>query len=374
MKKSLVLMIAVFLLLLAACDRRPDETVNNSPPGDFGSAGSVEVRDKQPGEIDARERLLALGYPEAELDAIIESGISLESILNQGLTGKYADRINANLPIGPSGEVILREYYGGIYFNDNGVLTVMVLDEAFDHAASVIAIAEMRELGLAVISAEFTDRDLNEAINTLNNMVESVVDAGATSWSLDTKGNRVVVRLDPYTDEQKAVFLNLLLDASIAPAMISIVQAVTQEMLDQRAAAIEAATQSPGNQIVLFGEVAASRTGIVFSLENRANTAFNYGEHWDMACYSDGRWMPVPHLPGAGNLAWHDLGYSLQGGGIQRYRQEWIRFFGELPPGRYMYIRAGWLGEWQASRESVYALVEFFITGDSPAELPPQPD
>ena len=91
-----------------------------------------------------------------------------------------------------------------------------------------------------------------------------------------------------------------------------------------------------------------------------------------MACYSDGRWTPVTHLPGAGSGAWTSIGYSLRSGGIKQIRVEWSWYFGELPPGRYMYIRGGSLGEW--SKDTVYALVEFYITADSPISLPPQSD
>ena len=126
----------------------------------------------------------------------------------------------------------------------------------------------------------------------------------------------------------------------------------------------------------LVGDVEVSRTGIAFSLENRADSGFTYGEPWDLACYSysDNRWMPVQHLPGAGGGVWNSIGYSLQSGGIEQNRQEWAWRFGELPPGRYMFIRDGWLGEWRPDQNTVYALVEFFITEDSPINLPPQLD
>ena len=40
--------------------------------------------------------------------------------------------------------------------------------------------------------------------------------------------------LDPYTDEQKALILDLLREVSVDPAMITFKQAVTQEMHDRR--------------------------------------------------------------------------------------------------------------------------------------------
>ncbi|MDR0490768.1 MAG: S1 family peptidase [Oscillospiraceae bacterium] len=368
MKKNVVLTIAVIaLLLLTACSYKPDEPI-------YSEYIELPGTNKPTDNLDMRKQLLDMGFSEAELDMMIANGISLGRIFNQTRFSEYADKINNSQPIGPSGEVILPRYYGGIYFDDEGILTVTVLDEAFIHAASAIAIAEMLELGIMVRTATFADQELNAAMNTLNQMADRAAKSGATSWSLDTKGNKVFVDLDPYTDEQKAVFLDLLLEASIDPAMIVLRQAVTQEMLDLRAASITAAAQSPGDQIVLIGDVEVSRTGIAFSLENRTDLTFCYGAHWDLAYYSDECWTPVPHLPGAGNPIWPYILYSMQSGEVQQHRQEWDFRFGERTPGRYMYILDGELGDWHQDIDTVYALVEFYITVDSPANLPPQSD
>ncbi|MCL2421241.1 MAG: hypothetical protein FWD03_05225 [Defluviitaleaceae bacterium] len=150
--------------------------------------------------------------------------------------------------------------------------------------------------------------------------------------------------------------------------------AYDEALMDHRIASITTAVQSPGDQIVLVSDVEVSRTGIAFALENRTDLEFNYGAPWDLAYYLDGQWTPVPHLAGADSGMWVSIGFSLQGGGIQQYRQAWDWEFGELPPGRYMFIRDGWLGDWDPDQDPVYALVEFTISEDSPAYLPPQPD
>ena len=364
MKKLIWIIAAIALLLLTACGPGPGGVALVAAPGES----------KPTDDFDVRESLIDMGFPEAELDTMAADGISMERMYNQTRFSEYVDRINNHQPIGPSGETILPEYYGGIYFNNEGILTVVVLSEAYRHAASGVAIAEMLELGIIVESAAFSDRELIATMDKLNDMAERVVKAGASSWSLDTIGNRVIISLDPFTDEQKAVFTDLLREASINPTMIFFKQAVTQEMLDRRAAGITEATGSSGDQIVLVGEVEVSRTGIAFSLENRTDSDFNHGEPWDMACYSDDRWIPVPHLPGAGAGVWTSLGYSLQSGGIKQYHIEWSWFFGELPPGRYMFIRGGWLGDWDPNQETVYALAEFYITENSPVSLPPKLD
>jgi hypothetical protein len=302
-----------------------------------------------------------MGYPEEELDMIEANGSSLESIYNQSRFNQYTDRISSNQPLGDSGNIIAPQYYGGIYYDEKGILTVIVLEEAYGDAGSAAAIAEMQALGIVVRTAAFTDQELNAAIDSLNTLSDETVNAGACSWGLDSMHNRVTVWLDPYTNEQKALFMDLLFDASIDPAMISIEPALTPEMIEQRESSIVSATQSVDDRIAHVKTELISSTSISFSLENRTDMDFYYGAPWDLACYSDGIWVPVQHLPGRGGGAWHDLLYSLQSGKTEQFDVNWEWRFGELPPGRYMYILSGYFGEYKPDREVIYATVEFTI-------------
>ena len=144
---------------------------------------------------------------------------------------------------------------------------------------------------------------------------------------------------------------------------------MTQEMRDKRVADIATAAQSTNDQVVV-GDVAVSRTGIAFSMENRTNSEFIYGEPYDVACYADGDWVPVTHLPGAGGGYWTLPAYPLPSGETKQYRREWDWRFGELPPGRYMFLLGGWLGKWHPNIETLYAIVIFDITADSPVSFP----
>jgi len=352
MRKSLFLLVSVIaILMLSACGYG---AVGEPLPVQQDSSG---VRDN----INFRELLLAMGYTEEELDSLEANNISLESIYNQSRFNQYPDRISSSQPIGDSGNVIAPQYYGGIYYDDKGMLTVVVLDEAFGDAASAAAIAEMRELGIVVRTASFSDQELNAAINTLNEIADRTVSAGASSWGLDSIQNRVAVWLDPYTDEQKALFMELLFDASVDPAMITIMPAVTQEMREQREAAIVSAMLSDDERIAHVGTEAISSTGILFSLENRTDQDFYYGAQWDMAFSANGRWIPVQHLPGQGGGAWNSILYSLQSGEIEQFEVNWEWRFGELPPGDYAYIFDGYFGEYSPDHEVVYVTVEFTI-------------
>ena len=375
-KRTVIFFISAFtLLLFGACAYNFPEGIARSAGSAAGGAPPHELY--SPDEIYAREQLLAMGFTEDMLSSLADGGISFRNMLNQTRFSGYADRISINQPVGPSGEVILPEYSGGLYFNDDGILTVTVLDGAFTHEPSLTAIEEMRELGIIVRTVSFTYQELNTAIGALNRLFEDARNYGSSSWGLDTIENRVAVRLDPYTDEQKEIFRNFLSVSFLSPAMFALRQAVTQEMRDYRAIYVAAATAYAGSLIVLTGDVTVSRSGIAFSLENRSNSTFNYGRPWDLAYYSQGRWVPVPYLPGLGASGWFAVGYRLQKGGVQQYLIDWTWRFGELPPGRYMFIRSGDLGEWDMNpplikQTDTRVLVEFFITEDSPPYLPPE--
>jgi len=362
-KITIALISILALLLLASClydDTYGDGASYAEQPGAYSAAT----------EPTAREQLAEMGWTDEWIDALVEDGVDLESMVNQLRFFEITDRISTNEPVGPSGEVIAERYFGGLHYNDDGILVVQVLEAAFSHTPSATAIEEIRELGIIVNTVEFSNQDLLATLDALSDVHEKARDAGATSWGLGAR-NRIEVWLDPYTEEQIAIFMDFIQEHSISPAMIIITPAVSPEMYEHRAALIAAAAASSRDQIVHVGEVEISLTGISFTLENRTDYTFVYGAPWDLAYYSNGEWVPVTHLPGAGGGRWTMQAYHLQGGGIQNYRQEWSWRFGELPSGRYMFIRDGHLGEWDRNSGRAYAVVEFYITDDTPKYLPP---
>lgn len=360
-----LLMSIVACILLTSCNNHSTVTIFHEEQPSIAHITS---------ELTAREQLAEMGYTDETLESLLEAGISFESVLNQSRYMTYTDRIYNNQPIGPSGEVILESYFGGILFNNDGILVVNVLEAAFAHSASAIAIAEMRELGMIIETVEFSYQDITATMDILFDVFESAREAGASSWG--TIGNSIEVWLDPYTNQQREIFIGFLLEHSINPAKVNLVPAVTQQMLDWRTAYIATAVAAPRDLIVHVGEVMASLTSIAFTFENRTGEEFNYGSPWDLAYfdYALGNWVPVEPLPGAGSLAWTDEGLSLQAGATQYERINWDWRFGELPPGRYMFIRDGWLGRWDPDNDRVFAVVEFTIAVDCPAYLPPELD
>ncbi|MCL1864086.1 MAG: hypothetical protein FWF78_11025 [Defluviitaleaceae bacterium] len=359
----------VIIMFLASCAYDPALIMSGLEHGELEELGERDIITPE----EARERLLEMGWELEWFDTMDESESMLVNMYNQSRFIGYTDNIYHGIPIGESGETIAPQYFGGLKFDELGFLVVSVLPMGFDDPSTAIAIKEMLDMGIIIRQVQFNHQSISSAIGRLNSISDKAFAMGAASWGQGAE-NAVTVWLDPYTDEQKAIFNDFLVSNGLDPAIFLIQPAITQEMLDRRAESITIAATSAGNIIIPVSELEVSRTGIVFSLKNTTDMPFNYGSPWDLAQYEDGAWLPVPHLPGAGVLFWTSIGFSLQGGGIQQYYQSFEWHFGELPIGRYMFIRDGWLGEWSRDRESVYALVEFEITATTPTQLDSLPD
>ena len=208
------------LLLLSACIYEMDYPLGYVPPA------FVEG-------LTAEEQLLEMGWTRQELDSLLESGISFENIINQGRFMEYVQKIYDNLPIGDSGTIIRRDYFGGIRFNDDGILVVSVLPEAFDDAASITAIEEMLEVGIIVETVEFSQSDLTGVINALNAMADDIFHgderSSVTGWGQGAS-NRITVWLHPYNEAEIARFRAEIMDSP----MIQFEPAFTDELLQVR--------------------------------------------------------------------------------------------------------------------------------------------
>jgi len=355
-------------------DTLPSDTLSNESSPNNTTFIETELGERVIiSEEEARERLLAMGWQEEQLEMFAEGNITLSNMYNQDRFREYRLYIHDHKAIGESGEIIAPQYFGGMYFDDMGFLVVSVLPAGLDHPPTATAIDEMLERGIIIRLVQFQYEDIVVTSDRLWHMRDSAFAAGATSWGQGAE-NAITVQLDPYTDEQKTIFNDFLITYGFNPALFLIQPAVTQEMRDWRAYSITSAIANHTNLIAHIGEVEVSRLEIGFTLENTTPYTFSYGSPWDLARFENGTWLPMTHLPGRGGNSWTSEGRSLQGGGIQHYRQPFDWFFGELPPGRYMFIRDGWLGGWNPDQPRVYALVEFEITDTTPLNLPPEPE
>jgi len=380
-------MIAFTVLLMAACSNDPTnayETVNDdiisieTPTENIINTPDENLPQPIMDSPGLREQLRSVaGFTDDEMDMIIAAGTSLEFLLNQMTFNDYWWQVIDGQPIGASGHVIASRYLGGTHSNEFGILVVSVIEAAFADTNSAVAIEEMRELGIIVQQVAFTFQELNAALDVLNAAVDSLRPAGGVGWGLNDMTNSINVWLDPYNDAQKAMFNNVLQDLSVDSSKITFTPSVTPEMHERRAEIISRVTQHTDFQIVAVGEIEISRTSIAFMLENRSTHEFNHSGNWELFYYSNGSWDTVPHLPGTDGGGWTQAMYMLQSGGIEQNHIEWHWRFGELAPGRYMFVRPGWLtfgSDERRETESTYAVVEFHVTSDSPVYLPPQPE
>lgn len=97
---------------------------------------------------------------------------------------------------------------------------------------------------------------------------------------------------------------------------------------------IMAGQPAPGAVVT---NVAATPTGMTFTLHNESTAGFFYGLLFDIARYEDGRWVAVPFV--IEDVAWNLPGFELSPGETRDYQERWGWLFGELAPGRYMFMR-----------------------------------
>ena len=127
---------------------------------------------------------------------------------------------------------------------------------------------------------------------------------------------------------------------------------------------------APSENIVLASEVEVSQTAIAFSLENRSRVGYFYGEDWRLARYVDGYWQLVQYLNNRRLI--HGIAYTLEGRSIQQYNINWVRVYGALQPGRYLFLQGHTPTNVelpQANPPREYVMIEFIIDENTPRNL-----
>ena len=90
--------------------------------------------------------------------------------------------------------------------------------------------------------------------------------------------------------------------------------------------------------ITLASKVEVSRTEIAFGLHNFSDEEFMYGLGFELAKYVDGRWQPAPFAHDYWAVS--DIGLIIEGGDTLDELIQFTWIFGELEPGKYMFIRS----------------------------------
>jgi len=90
--------------------------------------------------------------------------------------------------------------------------------------------------------------------------------------------------------------------------------------------------------IVLASGIELSGRGISFSLKNQTSVMHTYNDWFELAYCENDRWKPVQTLNWSSRASLL-IPQSIQGGEIVQHCIGWDYFFGELPPGRYMFVK-----------------------------------
>ena len=107
--------------------------------------------------------------------------------------------------------------------------------------------------------------------------------------------------------------------------------------------------------VVLYGEASPSASGITYYFQNLSHEEVTFGLNWILAEYVHGQWLPMPFLPDA-ILDIAAIAIIIDAGQIQRETISFLNWHGELPAGRYMFIRR------HHSYQGEYLLIEFTIS------------
>jgi len=127
---------------------------------------------------------------------------------------------------------------------------------------------------------------------------------------------------------------------------------------------------APSRAIVQAGQVQVSRTAITFMSRNRTFMFYSHGLMWELAHYVNGTWEPVPHSPSDYSRAWLLHGIGVPPRGWWPDTKEFAFWFGELPPGRYLFMRNHSHSRGGHERYTGYMMFEFVIDENTPVYLP----
>ena len=194
------------------------------------------------------------------------------------------DDINAQFPADSSGQPVYPDYWGGVYLDDNGRLTILMAETESPEAREFIAGLDK---WVQVKTAEYTDQELNDLMNWLNERSDKVGEF-AMSWWLDAIGNRVQVDMIRYTDEEIARFRAEVIDSP----MIS--------LRDPRADSggvsnpLQINPELDGFVVMSVTEVAA--TSVTVSIRNDSNFPLSTGYDHMLEYLDNDKWRFIPSV------------------------------------------------------------------------------
>lgn len=126
------------------------------------------------------------------------------------------DELMSAFPQNRSGEIIYPEYFGGLYLDDNGNLTVLVVASEMDSAAysGFLSVARGGDVNMRVVN--FSHNALYDLMLYIKDIADSDMDKVfgiVDRWGVNVKDNTVTVRLIEYSQEQIDLFRNTIVDS-----------------------------------------------------------------------------------------------------------------------------------------------------------------
>ena len=183
---------------------------------------------------------------------ILVEEFGLEFATNYHIAIETINAINDSFPRNRLGDVMYPEYFGGMYIDDNGVLNVLVTKTAmsplhlrqFDAVSVLSELNSLSALSLSHMQAtnvkevEFAYSYLWAVMDFLDYFIPNNRDNLAANnvcgVSLSVVSNRIIVHLTEYTQEQIALFRDLVLDSPIIDFAQSEGRLVSYEPFDMQ--------------------------------------------------------------------------------------------------------------------------------------------
>lgn len=160
---------------------------------------------------DNKERLVEL-FDDCEFHALAEDNVFYATVSRQDAISVTVVCDEPNYP----------DFVGGIYFNDDGNMVLQIVEESalenIEQFYEVDSFVKSSD-GIIVEFVQYSQNELNTTIDILNCLLLSdnrpTMFDYVDSFGEDTINNRVIVRLNDYSEEKISRFRNEIFDSSI---------------------------------------------------------------------------------------------------------------------------------------------------------------
>lgn len=207
-KKVFIIFLSLFLLSLTACHERPPRPRQHDTP----AVADLPEQPEAPPEIPDDETETENPW----WDDLISDEFPQEFWENQARYGAVAQRVNGLFPIEDDGwSVIYPDFFGGLYLNDMGILTVLMVEDLVETTDAMDFRAAVEEFGGSSFrNVEFSQQELLDVMDILSDMwQDNPVMQNVRGMGMDTIGNRIDIYLLLGDEEHIAEFRREVMDS-----------------------------------------------------------------------------------------------------------------------------------------------------------------